>query len=51
MTTQALDPAQKLRADHDKMRRLFQKFAGVRGEEKKEVAREIMKQLQMQPQV
>ena len=47
--TQSLDPAQKLRADDDRMRRLFEEFSVLKGDAKKEMAREIMKQLQVQP--
>jgi hypothetical protein len=46
MTTQRQSPVlYDLRSDHEKMRRLFQRFSEATGEEKKAVAREMMDRL------
>jgi hypothetical protein len=45
MAAQRHSNVNDLRTNHDKMRKLFQKFGAATGEDKKEVARQLMAQL------
>ena len=45
MTTESDSQTLNLRVNQEKMRRLFERFSQATGEEKKEVAREMMDQL------
>ena len=49
MTTQTQAPVLDLRSEHDKMRRLFERFSQATGDEKKAVARELMDRLIVRP--
>ena len=50
MTTQRHSQVFDLRSDHDKMRRMFERFSKATGEEKKELARQMKDQLLARPQ-
>jgi hypothetical protein len=51
MTTQRQSQQIDLRSEHDKMRRMFERFSKASSEEKKELAREMMDQLLVRPRV
>ena len=51
MTTKRQSQVLDLRSDHDKMRRMFERFGEASAEEKKELARQMMDQLLIRPQV
>lgn len=49
MTTETQTPMIDLRSEHDKMRRLFERFSQATGDDKKAIARELMDRLMIRP--